>query len=360
MYVKVLKRMISLKNYISFALTQFEAKLDMKRLLTLLAIWIVCMPAEAQDIHYTQYNHAPLTLNPAFTGGFYGTFRIGGIYRDQFFNQPDFSNSFSTPNIFIDAPIIKGFRDKDWVGVGVSMFQDQAGALDLTVGSFMGNAAYHLGLGKDGNSTLAIGVQLGYSSRGFQSANMVRFGDQMSQDNVPMDDISYFDMGAGVTYKGLLSANTIFEAGVSAFHLTGPDYAVKGNDKLPRRFVGHARLKNYLTNEFTLTPSLLFMNMNKTTQFSVQTVAGFIFDPVKEIEINAGLGYRINSGFSSLELLGGVDWGDFRASFGYDFGLSSESFGGGQQPGAFELAASYIVKIFKKPEPKPTIFCPRF
>lgn len=329
----------------------------MKRLLTLLAIWMIYLPAEAQDIHYTQYNHAPLTLNPAFTGGFYGTFRIGAIYRDQFFNMPQFSNSFSTPNIFIDAPIIKGFRDKDWVGVGVSIFQDQAGALDLTFGSFMGNAAYHFGLGDDGNSSLAVGVQLGYVSRGFQMAGNPGF--TTDPENISADAINYFDMGAGVVYKGLLSANTLFEAGVSAWHLTRPDYSVLGNDQLPRRFVGHARLKNYLTNEFTLTPSVLFMKHNQSSQFSVQALAGFVFDPVKEIEINAGLGYRLNE-ISSLQLLGGVDWGDFRASFGYDFGLSSESYEGGQQPGAFELAASYIVKIFKKPEPKPTIFCPRF
>ena len=34
---------------------------------------------QAQDIHYSLFNMSPLSLNPAQTGAFHGTFRIGGI-----------------------------------------------------------------------------------------------------------------------------------------------------------------------------------------------------------------------------------------------------------------------------------------
>ena len=37
----------------------------------------------AQDVHFTQYEMTPGHVNPANTGGFYGSYRIGGIYRDQ-------------------------------------------------------------------------------------------------------------------------------------------------------------------------------------------------------------------------------------------------------------------------------------
>ena len=329
----------------------------MNRLLTAVMLVITSFTLSAQDVHFTLYNHSPLNLNPGFTGAFYGTFRVGAVYRDQFFNVNGFNGSFTTPNIYIDAPIIKGFRDKDWVGVGANIMQDQAGSLDLTQGSFLGNVAYHIGLGESGNSTLAVGIQAGFVSRGFQDAQVTDFTDPAEM--VQTDDINYFNMGAGVVLRTPLGANSLLEAGVSAWNLTTPDYAVRNNDRLPRRYTAHGRLKNYLTEKVTLTPSLLFMTMDGNSQFSVQALAGFMFDPVKEIEISGGFGYRFNE-LSSLELLAGLDWGNFRAAFGYDFGLSSTTFAGGQQPGGFEIAASYIARIFKKPDPKPTIFCPRF
>ena len=332
----------------------------MKRLLTLLILGLMTLNLSAQDIHYTQYNNAPLTLNPAFTGAFYGTFRIGGLYRSQFFNVQGWDNAFQTPSIYIDAPIIKGFRDQDWVGVGVNIFQDQAGSLELTSGSFMGNVAYHLGLNKDATSTISFGVNLGFVSRTTGQGVQPLLPDDPTE-MLENQNQSYFDLGAGVMYRGQASENALIEAGITAAHLTGPRYnIVAGRDtRLPLRINGHARLKYYMSNEFHLTPSILFMTQNGREQLSLQTVAGMVVDPKREIEVNAGLGYRVNE-LGSLQLLGGLDWGLFKASFGYDLGLSSESFAGGQQPGAVEFTASYIARIYKKKDPKPAIFCPRF
>jgi len=44
---------------------------------------------------------------------------------------------------------------------------------------------------------------------------------------------------------------------------------------------------------------------------------------------------------------------------GYDVNISSLSSASGSF-GAFELAAQYIGKIYKRPNPDPIIFCPRF
>ena len=39
--------------------------------------------ASAQDPHFSQFFSSPLTLNPAFTGKFFGTYRVAGNYRNQ-------------------------------------------------------------------------------------------------------------------------------------------------------------------------------------------------------------------------------------------------------------------------------------
>ena len=37
----------------------------------------------AQDIHFSQYYASPMTVNPAYTGMFNGTYRVGANYRNQ-------------------------------------------------------------------------------------------------------------------------------------------------------------------------------------------------------------------------------------------------------------------------------------
>ncbi|HMZ89019.1 MAG TPA: type IX secretion system membrane protein PorP/SprF, partial [Chitinophagales bacterium] len=50
------------------------------------AFWICCLCASvtyAQDIHFSQFFAAPILVNPANTGNFIGSARIGLNYRDQ-------------------------------------------------------------------------------------------------------------------------------------------------------------------------------------------------------------------------------------------------------------------------------------
>jgi len=93
----------------------------------------------AQDIHWTQFTMSPLTLNPAFTGDFEGTFRIGGIYRDQYNfvrGRNPGGKGFRTPSFFVDVPIIM-LRKRDWVSAGIVAYADKAGTGGLTNSGFL-------------------------------------------------------------------------------------------------------------------------------------------------------------------------------------------------------------------------------
>ena len=76
-----------------------------------LATFLLWTPLRSQDIHFTLFDQVPVIFNPAETGNFYGSYRISGIYRDQWIAISGFPDEFKTPALSVDAPIIKGFRD---------------------------------------------------------------------------------------------------------------------------------------------------------------------------------------------------------------------------------------------------------
>ena len=132
----------------------------MKLVKTLLfsAILVLSGQLSAQDIHWSMYNMSPLTLNPANTGAFSGTFRIGGIYRDQWASVIA-SNPYRTPSFYIDAPIVRGFGKNDWIGIGAMLYSDEAGSGQLGTTSTQFSASYHLAMNKKATSILTFGTK---------------------------------------------------------------------------------------------------------------------------------------------------------------------------------------------------------
>ena len=57
----------------------------------------------AQDPNFSQFFASPLTLNPALTGKFDGTFRLAGNYRNQW---PSINNAFVTKTASADFHLL--------------------------------------------------------------------------------------------------------------------------------------------------------------------------------------------------------------------------------------------------------------
>jgi hypothetical protein len=77
-------------------------------------------------------------------------------------------------------------------------------------------------------------------------------------------------------------------------------------------------------------------------------------DPEKDFRAGAGLGLR-NLRAAIIYL--GAEFKDLKVGLAYDIDISSATIGS-RSVGGFELCASYMGKIYKKPKPKPIIFCP--
>lgn len=353
----------------------------LKPLLLFSGLLTLTLSGYGQDMHNTLFNYAPLSLNPSLTGAFEGTARIGGIYRAQDFAVAG-AKGYSTPSFYLDAPIIRGFGKRDWIGVGLVFFSDKAGSLSLQTNAGWMSGAYHLSLDKKGNTYLTFGVQGGKVGRRFKSFDADP-ADQFDlsvggQGNVTTEDQviagngggsgtggntdfdrnkNFTDFTGGLMLRSKINNDAALELGLAVGHVTTPQYGFSGvgdGSKRPRKITFHGRYDQKLDDKWSIAPTLLFMSTSKAQEISLQGWLGRQVNP--DVKLNFGLGYRLSD---AGKVLFGIDYKDLHAAMAYDLTLSSKS-DVNNFNGAFELAAYYILKIYKKPEVKPAIFCPRF
>jgi type IX secretion system PorP/SprF family membrane protein len=341
---------------------------NMKLFIIETLIVILCISGLcAQDIHFTQFEFSPIHVNPANTGGFNGSYRIGGIYRDQ---ARSISNAYTTPHFYMDATFPWGLRKKDWVGFGLNFLQDKSGVIGLGRSGFIATAAYHLALGKSNSSDLALGVQFGGNSFKINS-DKAKFTENFGQNPTNVDNGSiqvkgnFQDVTIGLAYGRKISTlGHLLKIGFSSAHINRPAYKLisgtgaSSNNKLDMLFTGNASLQYHLNEKIDLTPMLWMRNLSKSNETSLQCMMGYLYNAEKQIKLNVGLGYRLSD---AGQIMLGVDWGKIRAQIAYDQTLSQLS--SAQSPngfGAFEIGLAYIGTVIKKPNPKPKVFCPRF
>ncbi len=380
---------------------------------TIILFFILCFSINlvAQDRHFTLFNFAPLVINPAYTGAYEGSFRVGGIYRGQSFanNIPTAGTGivYRTPNVFIDAPLLN-VRKKDWVGVGGNIYSDQAGAFDLGYTTIHGSAAYHLALDSKRDNVLTLGVNIGQvvRSTGGNCSEAVYpdadFDPPSSNNNCPYQVMqndrnlegpgtSFFDLGAGMLLRSKLNKATNIEVGFSLQHITGNfefdsvldsmqnqrsnyNLQIGGANtpyRIPKNFVLHGKYNVDLTEQFSLSPTFLFQQFRVQNEAVLQVWGGYkllkretrddgkkgkIIKDKDAPKVRFGLGYRVGD---ALQVLFGYEKGDLRVGIGYDLTLSTLADANNNQ-GGLEIAANYIFRIYKQPEVDPAILCPKF
>lgn len=362
------------------------------RLLFTAFLGLFALTLGAQDVHYTLHNYAPLWLNPANTGSFSGSIRVGGIYRGQWHSL----NGISSPTAYADAPLAFGLRKQDWVGVGFSLVSDNAGDFNISSTFFGFSGAYHFSLDKKRENVLTLGVQYGSASYGIEvggvpiqqlnidsdlggqgQSGMSEFEQQMGGPSGPDNNNSdsYNDLNAGLKLKMLLDkkTNDIFEAGISVLHLNAPKRQSQtmirrdtitmppilggDNDEDTRRrkptIHAHARLDMEMSEKWRFQPTAFFQAANSTSSLSLQAWGRRALK--NDMGLRMGLGYRTGD---AAKVLVGIDSGQLRAALSYDITLSQARNVNSYQ-GAFEVSAAYIFNIYKKPVVTPKILCPR-
>ncbi len=340
------------------------------RVLLLCAFVGLSVQLSGQDIHWSLFEMSPLSLNPALSGAYEGSFRVGGIYRDQFRSIIS-DRFFATPSVFVDAPVITVFK-RHWLGAGVLMLQDKAGIGNLEINTIQFSGAFHYVMDKKSNNVLTIGIQGGQINRKLDT-RLLSLADELDRqiNNLPGAgtedpilqgatelDRNTFDLSAGVLLRSKIDKENTLTLGISARHLLKPKYnlATQNTNRpgadLNRRFIAHARLDYQLEDKWSIAPTAYFTALSPANQFQFQGWGGYQLK--EDIRLNFGLGYRFGD---AGELLLGMDYKDLRVALSYDLTLSSLREANDLQ-GGFEISAWYVFKIYKKPDVKPTILCP--
>jgi type IX secretion system PorP/SprF family membrane protein len=342
-----------------------------KKLLLFLLAALTGYLAQSQDYHFTQFYMSPLTMNPAQTGQFLGTVRIGGIYRDQYGSVV--KNQFSTPSFFVDAPL-RGLRKRDWIGVGAAFVTDKAGAAALTRTTFSLSGAYHLSLDKKGNTYLSIGGQYGNESRSvdrdrLQLEDHLLTGKPVNQSNDynsirgGQDRPSFADINGGIQLTAKLNKKMDVNVGYALYHIGRSNYSLfsgqqgGGFAKMPRRSVIHGRFNVAMNDKVTISPTFLYQTAAGADEIMVQGLVSYLFNEKKDITLQAGLSYRLADALN-LSPIVGMRYKDLRVGFAYD--INTGSLADVSARGGFEIAANYIIRIYKPAVNKPRILCPRF
>ena len=98
--------------------------------------------ATAQDLHFSQFFNAPLTVNPANTGFIPDAdYRLGAHYRNQW--SSILAKPYKTISVFADAQLMRDRLETGWLGVGAFILSDQAGSGSLRSTKVYGSVAYH-------------------------------------------------------------------------------------------------------------------------------------------------------------------------------------------------------------------------
>jgi type IX secretion system PorP/SprF family membrane protein len=266
------------------------------------------------------------------------------------------------------------------------LFQDKAGALGLVHSGGTLCGAYHLAIDKKGNTVLAIGVNYGGEQRKIGAGGNAKFQDGWlsgtngnyggSQDILPTTATKYTNIDAGLELTSKLNKTTDINIGFAMYHINRANYSVvgtapatpptnppptnqqgsKGSSKIPIRSILHGQFNIKLNPRFTFSPSFFYQTMSGLDEIALQAMGGYLFNPEKEITFDFGLGYRARD---AVELLVGFRQKTLRVGLAYDINTSQLA-NVSRHQGAFELAASYIFKIYKPAVIKPKVLCPRF
>ncbi len=310
--------------------------------------------ARAQDVHFTQFNAAPLIVNPAFTGNFSGQWRGAAIYRDQWRSIPA---PFVTYGASVDMPLVEDLTIDDYLAAGIQLYNDKAGDGNLSNFTGMLSVAYHKFLGRsyDPNMSLSVGFQGGYSSKSIDLSKLYfeeEYFNGSFQPGTGIDRLSLNNktnawiVNAGIAWSHSVSERFGYTIGLGGNNLNQPQESFRDPKSadvgLGIRYTGQVGAIAYLSDKFSLRPAVLYQS--QATAYEL--VAGNEFhcivgDPeVRSMATAIFLGgwYRNND---AAMVSAGVEFKGIRIGVSYDYTISDLQ-GATNGNGGFEISLRYI------------------
>lgn len=341
----------------------------MKKILSTLLVCVALVTvSNAQDPNFSQFFASPMTLNPALTGKFDGTYRIAGNYRNQW---PTIYNAYITKTASIDFGIMKNrLAEIDQFGIGVVAVTDRSGEGGPLVTNFAGlSIAYHKGLDENGYHQIGVGFQGTYVNKRLDIYK-VKFEDQLTPlgftgitseifDSRQIN-VSYVDINAGILYTGSTNGYNNFYIGASMYHINRPKESFQGGQYLlsPRTTI-QAGGKIPVGSYHALHISTNFSSQAKAINFVAGGTFSYNVNNTDENPTNIYLGSwaRFSNLSDAIIPYVGLEFGSLHVGYTYDINISSLK-AASNSVGGNEISLIFIKRPIDPNAKK--LNCPRF
>ncbi|MFN8287318.1 MAG: PorP/SprF family type IX secretion system membrane protein [Chitinophagales bacterium] len=342
----------------------------MRKLYAFLLLCLSSAAVFAQDIHFSQYYAAPITLNPALTANINGMFRVAANYRNQWFTIPVLNSvaPYQTYQVSFDMPILREKLGNDGFGFGGVFYGDKAGDGALTTYSGLASIAYHKAVDRYGRGRVSLGIQAGVVSKRVNINNLV-FESQLDnfgwntalpngETNFQNKAILYPDVNIGALWTHAPTDLIRYYLGFSMNHLSRPKESFLQDDRnrLNYRFNVNAGAEFFLNSDysFSISPTFLFMLQSNAQQYNFGV--GLNYYVTDDVAVFGGGMYRVKD---AAILNAGVEFYNTRIGLSYDINHSSLRAASKAQ-GALEISAVYIFKKERPSSIQYEKYCPNF
>lgn len=330
----------------------------------------------SQDLHFSNFQFTPLGINPANTGSISGNYRLNSIYLRKGFSIAD--QGYQVLNLSADARMLKGFRQQDWIGIGLNM--DVVNAANISGKTQIDNlndpnpsiqnwlntkisAAYHYSLNEVKTKIITFGIQMTHSSRQFGYGNVETRYEYNSGGTDPEKEywnyvnlcksdngqFKFRDIAIGLLYHAKYKKSELkLGTALGGIFSTGTFVINHGNDTIDAKLYRlkiHGEYKINLTPQTYIVPAFYYYNLYNINSLIVNTHAWHQFKPEKDFKVGAGLGIR-----STRDLIFylGTEVKGIEVGLAFDLNINSKSIYYGNGFGGFEMCAKYMGKINKK------------
>lgn len=291
----------------------------------------------SQDIHFSQFDASPMSLNPALTGVMDLNFRVSNNYKNQWSSV---AAPYSTLAFGYDMNILKNRDKSTYIGLGLYAFNDKAGKSQLT------NTEVNMAVSAiqviDEHNNLSAGLQAGYAQKSINLSQLT-WDNQFNGNNfdpaLPTRELNYsekknyIDVSAGGLWDHQKSDALKLVTGVAYFHANKPDKSFNENlkDPLSPKLVLHHKTEVRLRHMDNLpdryiVPKILFMKqgahqelfLGAFVKMVVQTASRYT-NWRNEVTMDLGAFYRKGDAIIAAT---NIDYGNIRMGISYDVNIS--------------------------------------
>lgn len=327
--------------------------------IAIFGIFMLC-PGKAisQDLHYSQFYNAPLSVSPSLTGIFNGDERFSLSFRDQGRSIPV---PYTTFSLGYDRKFYPKRNKKGFFGAGAFFNYDKQGDSNLRLLNLNLSGSYTRVLNQ--KNAITIGALIGYANRAFDPTSLTwdnQWDQNLSQfsaergsgESFNFESFSFIETGLGLNYRWQKSTRTKLDLGVGGYHLTKPKskFYDTVQQTLPIRLALYGIFSGKLTDKLDLQLDALYQGQNSYRELLFGAYLNFYLNQQrgKERQVRAGLGYKTRAKTLFFKLGLKLNNLFIAASYDLDYSQLAQDHPGGSGFGP-EIHLQYIIKHVKPP-----------